>query len=119
MFQNKRRPIVSEDAEETKPVSRKRGKPAWEQNDEAVVLAVADVLGDEVLAPLQALQKRVEQLEATQLKYVGVWRKGLSYLEGNLATHSGSMWLCLAPTDAAVPGKAPENWKLVVKKGAA
>jgi hypothetical protein len=108
---------MSEDAEDAKPISKKRGKPAWEYNDENVVHAVAQVLGDEVFGPLEALQKRVEQLEATQLKYVGVWRKGLSYLEGSLATHSGSMWLCLAPTDAAVPGKAPENWKLVVKKG--
>jgi hypothetical protein len=104
---------------DNQPVKPKSRKPAWERNDEAVVLAVADVLGNEVFAPLEALQKRVEQLEATQLKYVGIWRKGLSYLEGNLVTHSGSMWLCRAPTEGATPGSGSPHWKLVVKKGAA
>jgi hypothetical protein len=91
-------------------------KLAWERNDEAVVHAVADVLGDEVFPQLEALRKRVEQLEATHMKYVGVWKQGTPYREGNFVTYKGAMWACRADNESATPGKSPA-WQLAVKSG--
>ena len=60
---------------------------------------------------------RIEKLERRPiLKYVGVWRAGAGYLEGECVTHQGSLWYCHTPTSAK-PGTAPLDWQLCVKAG--
>jgi hypothetical protein len=48
--------------------------------------------------------------------YRGVWQPG-AYERGVIVTQSGSLWLCLRSTTAK-PG-AGDDWRLIVKRGAA
>jgi hypothetical protein len=68
-------------------------------------------------AECDALRKRIEELEARPtVKYCGVWSPDEQYVEGNLATHRGSVWHCNRAT-RAVPGDGSGDWVLCVKRG--
>jgi hypothetical protein len=68
----------------------------------------------EHLCGLQDKLKDVEQRQA-RWTYRGVWRDGTSYVPQNFCTHSGSLWICLAATNAK-PGD-DASWQLVCKRG--
>jgi hypothetical protein len=69
---------------------------------------------------IEALANVLDRLEKVerrpQLRYAGTWREGTGYLEGEVVTHRGGMWVCLQST-AARPGEAPLAWQLAVKAG--
>jgi len=72
----------------------------------------------ETLALIEALAQRIEALESSGTKsladaYRGTYLAGTTYERGQMITHSGSLWLCMADTQS-VPGDGV-HWKLVVK----
>jgi hypothetical protein len=74
-----------------------------------VVLATVEVIGD-VLRRLEALEQR------PQLRYAGVWRESTGYLENEMVTHQGSLWIALQSTGAK-PGTTPLDWQMCTKRG--
>ena len=63
---------------------------------------------------------RLKALEARESKtladsYRGSWVGG-EYKRGEMTTHSGSLWLCIASTSGK-PG-ACGDWRMIVKSGA-
>lgn len=63
-----------------------------------------------------SLAQRIERLEARpQLKYTGVYEAGRKYIEGEVTTHQGGMWVCRRST-MTKPG-ASDGWQLAVKSG--
>jgi hypothetical protein len=88
--------------------------------------ALAKEIGDLIRAhvkPLreknEALEVRIAQMEKqiADFKYCGVWRDGASYRKHNFVTHHGSIWICLADTEAK-PGESLQ-WQLAVQRPAA
>ena len=68
-------------------------------------------------ARIDALEKRVQQLEGTTLpKWAGTW-EAKDYRQGNLVTRDGSLWLATADTRER-PGDGNTGWRLIVKRGA-
>jgi hypothetical protein len=63
-------------------------------------------------AHTNALEARVAELEARQLKYLGVWRDA-PHLPGNLVTHAGALWHCWKATTTR-PGTS-DDWQLTGK----
>jgi hypothetical protein len=70
------------------------------------------------------LEARIHDLEAVivelqrkhaDLAIVGPWKEGNNYRKGNMATHRGALWACLAETSDRPPSP---SWKLVVQRGA-
>lgn len=81
---------------------------------EAFALALARFVADKV----GPLHRRIEQLEQRpSVAYRGVYVDNTEYVEGNLTTHAGGLWLALNTTKSR-PGTS-DHWKLVVKKGEA
>ena len=68
-----------------------------------------------VVAENKALAERVKELEARQMKYMGVFKDGQRYERGELVTVSGSLWHTNEPTILRPPGGP---WVLVAKRGA-
>jgi len=67
---------------------------------------------------IAALEQRVRELEARPThKYRGVFTEGAWYDPLNSVTRDGSLWMCLARTNAT-PGGGDPAWQLCVKRGA-
>jgi len=49
--------------------------------------------------------------------YRNVYREGRTYSVGDAVTWAGSLWHCMAETDAK-PGEGNTSWQLAVKRGA-
>jgi hypothetical protein len=73
-----------------------------------------------------SLDRRLAALEAggTQMRirpgqilYSGTWRADGEYEAGDYISHGGGMWVALAASNGARPGKDPAAWRLVVKRG--
>jgi hypothetical protein len=61
-----------------------------------------------------ALEKRaIDRVD--QLKYVGVYDRGVRYREGNFVTRDGSLW-CAKRDTHETPGES-DAWQLAVKRG--
>lgn len=66
---------------------------------------------------IKNLSDRVEDLEASGIKYCGVWQRANEYKRGDVATHEGSMFVAVAnPRLGEMPGQSL-NWQLAVKRG--
>lgn len=67
---------------------------------------------------IEALTKRVEELEAGGVRYLGNHQRAATYRKGDMVTAAGSAWIALkAVPDGAVPGTSPDHWQLAVKAG--
>lgn len=62
------------------------------------------------------LNERMTSLEATGVKYRGVWQAADEYRRGDMVTHDGSVFHCNADTRAK-PGNGSTTWSLAVKHG--
>lgn len=73
---------------------------------------------DAISVQLIQLQTRIKSLEARPaMIYKGSWKSDLSYDEGNMATHHGSLWHANEQSRGMPPG-ASDKWTLVAKRGA-
>jgi hypothetical protein len=73
-------------------------------------------MGEFVAVAIEPLRKRIEELEAKQLTFAGVWKAGEMYPENALVTKGGSMWHSKMPRNTTTPGDGLA-WRLVVKRG--
>lgn len=71
-----------------------------------------DALFALLAAEVVTLQRRVAELEADRLRYLGPVERGRSYRRGEMVTHRGSVWHCETATETLPPGDA---WTLAVK----
>lgn len=74
---------------------------------------------------LDELEQRIQALEQRpELAYAGVYKEGVSYATGSLATHAGGLWLAVKNTNER-PGTTGlaagqvNPWRLIVKRGQA
>ena len=64
------------------------------------------------------LEKRIEQLEKIpHLKYIGVFSPQTKYVENNVVTHQGCMWVCKVRETSSWPGGSDGCWQLAVMRG--
>lgn len=79
--------------------------------------------GADGIATLEELDARIEarfaelQVRTIADSYQGVFKPGMTYTRGLLATWDGSLWLSVEETSAK-PGEKDSGWRLVVKRGA-
>jgi hypothetical protein len=71
-------------------------------------------------ARIEALERRLAEVEARATKaagiqYRGVWHEKASYVQNDAVTYSGSMWVALEDGPGQ-PGR-DEGWQLAVKRG--
>ena len=85
--------------------------------EEELAREIADLIRQHVAVVTKPLRDRIEALEKqiADFKYCGVWRDGENYRKHNFVTHHGSIWICLADTEAK-PGESLQ-WQLAVQKG--
>jgi hypothetical protein len=65
---------------------------------------------------VEKLEARVAALEASGVKYRGVWQAAEEYRRGDMVTHGGSVFHCNADKRAK-PGNGSTTWSLAVKHG--
>lgn len=72
-------------------------------------------IGRYVEAQVKPLRKRIEELEASGIKYVGTYQRAAEYRRGDVTNYDGAMWVatCAVPPQE-VPGKSV-CWQLSVK----
>ena len=64
-------------------------------------------IGRYVEAQVKPLRERIEALEASGIKYVGVYQRAAEYKRGDVVSHEGSMWVATcAVTLHETPGKS-------------
>lgn len=89
---------------------------------------VATLMKEFVARKLAPLEKRIAELEATNVRlqaeieqrnfsYAGVWREGKVYGVGSFVTHSGSLWHSNIFHNKTRPGDGNVAWTLSVKSG--
>ena len=65
---------------------------------------------------LEPILTRIATLEATGIKYCGVWQRALRYERGDVTTDGGSAWIALKQVEGVRPGDG-DGWQLMVKAG--
>jgi hypothetical protein len=56
-----------------------------------------------LLRHIKVLEERIKELEATTLKYYGLYGRSVSYSKNSLITHRGSLWVTIRDTSATPP----------------
>jgi hypothetical protein len=81
----------------------------------ALIDGLAQGFGQALRAERKEVAKRLDAIEATRMRYIGVYSQGNSYQPGMVVTRSGSSWHCNVAT-TAVPGQSPD-FELMTKAG--
>src|SRR5262245_30622928 len=82
----------------------------------ALMRAMLKEIADSALPRFEALGKRIAELEASGLRYMGVFQSSMSYQRGSVVTHDGSAWHATRAVTAERPGTS-DGWQLMVKHG--
>ena len=69
-----------------------------------------------LLSHVARMEARVAAIEASGVKYRGVWQAAEEYRRGDMVTHDGSVFHCNDATRAK-PGNGSTCWSLAVKHG--
>ena len=62
-------------------------------------------IGRYVEAQLKPLRKRIEELEASGIKYCGVYQRALTYKRGDVVTHDGARHTALRDIQPCESGR--------------
>jgi len=65
---------------------------------------------------LEPILTRIATLEATGIKYCGVWQRAQDYKKGDVVTDGGAAWIALKNIEGVRPGDGAD-WQLMVQKG--
>jgi hypothetical protein len=89
-----------------------------EEEKTGLLKALSLYVREEILKAFEPLRERIDALEATGIRYQGVYQKAQEYRRGDVCTHDGSMWVatCDIPSHQ-IPGNS-SRWQLSVKRGA-
>jgi hypothetical protein len=90
-------------------------KQAAPESGDDLLRRVLPVIGQYIASQLKPLRDRIAELEASGIRYCGVYQRAADYKRGDVCTHDGSMWVSTCPTPPhEVPGKSV-CWQLSVK----
>lgn len=94
---------------------RANGNDAQRHNDDWFRKEFLPTIGRYVESQLKPLRQRIAELEASGIKYVGIYQRASEYRRGDVTTFDGAMWVatCAVPPQE-VPGKSV-CWQLSVK----
>ena len=67
-----------------------------------------------VSARTDSLEARIKKLEASQLRYRGVWSEGDAYRENDICSHAGTIWIVEAGATQDRPGTS-NAWRMMAK----
>ena len=86
-----------------------------DEDREELTRALAMFIKERIEQVCSPLRERIDALESTGIKYVGVYQKAQEYKRGSVCTHDGSMWVatCEIPPHQ-IPGNS-SRWQLSVK----
>lgn len=85
-----------------------------------VAIMVGNALGAADWAFLRCaeLERRMAAVEATGIRYLGVYQRATEYRKGDVVTFAGSAWVAIkAVTEGTVPGGDTAAWQLAVRAG--
>jgi hypothetical protein len=82
---------------------------------ETLTSAMAEVIGAAIGSQRRELDTRLAEIEARQLKFMGVHEAGRAYKANSLVIRKGGLWCALADT-VAPPGSSAD-WQLCTKSG--
>lgn len=84
----------------------------------ATVNGALTALQEWTFQQMNAVGERLAALEATGIKFSGVWQRATGYQRGCVVTHQGSAWCAVRDhEEPEEPGKS-DCWQLMVKRGA-
>ena len=91
----------------------------WTQAEFKLILQTIGRFVGAQVKPLQEeiakLKARIEELEMTEIKFVGTYQRPQSYRRGDVCNYEGGMWVAVCDTPPMeVPGKSV-CWQLSVK----
>ena len=67
---------------------------------------------------LDVLEQEIAELKARPtMKDAGTWSHGVTYLEGDIVSHSGSAWVCRATHYSTGDAPDHQHFRLFVKRG--
>jgi hypothetical protein len=86
-----------------------------EEDQTALLKAISTYIREEILKAFTPLRERIEAVEATGVRYQGIYQKAQEYRRGDCVTHDGSMWIATCETPPhQIPGNS-SRWQLSVK----
>lgn len=81
-------------------------KPAPQTHEDWFRKVLLPTIGRYVEAQLKPLRKRIEELEASGIKYVGTYQRAAEYRRGDVVAHDGAVWVA---TCAVPPHEVPNR----------
>jgi len=62
------------------------------------------------------LRARLDQVEASGVKYCGAYQRAMPYRKGSVVSRNGAMWTALRDVaEGELPGDVPSAWQLSAK----
>ncbi|TCK31233.1 hypothetical protein EV667_1339 [Ancylobacter aquaticus] len=84
---------------------------------DVVAATVKEYVQREALDRIDALEKRLAEVEASGLRFLGVWQRAVDYRRGSVVTSEGSSWVALKATSPAEKPGDCDAWALVAQRG--
>jgi len=66
---------------------------------------------------LEAMERRLQELECRGLKYAGIWQRASDYERGSVITHAGSAFVAIRKTQSTDKPGESDAWQMMVKAG--
>ena len=66
---------------------------------------------------IEALERKVVELQAKGVEYRGVWQRACSYERGAIVTFEGSMWVCIQNVEPNTRPGQSQGWQLCCRAG--
>jgi hypothetical protein len=66
---------------------------------------------------IEALERKVVELQMKGVEYKGVYQRACSYERGAIVTSDGSMWVCVQDVGPNTQPGQSNSWQLAVSKG--
>ena len=63
---------------------------------------------------IEALERKVVELQAKGIEYKGAWQRACSYERGAIVTFEGSMWVCVENVEPNTRPGQSQGWQLLL-----
>jgi hypothetical protein len=77
------------------------------------VAVVTKTLRDKI----EALERKVVELQTKGVEYKGIWQRACSYERGAIVTSEGSMWVCVQDVGPNTHPGQSQSWQLCCRAG--
>jgi hypothetical protein len=92
--------------------------------EESLAREIADLIRQHVAAvtktlrdKIEALERKVVELQTKGVEYKGVWQRACSYERGAIVTSDGSMWVCVENVEPNTQPGQSQSWQLCCRHG--